>query len=342
MRARSQVRRRRISHASRGWLALGVLLVVIGGWMPVAQASSRGSRELTGPQMAAAKQCPWAACAQVLSAVASGTKVQNLPANLSPSLQTAANSVDAPKGFLGCVVGQPAVQTPLPCVYNAAASTKRMVLIGDSHADMWSQAVAAIASANGYSLLFLAKIPCPLPHVGFWNGLNNTPNPQCTTWKNWAVGRIQQFAPSIVIAATEDHNPYGSNAGAMSQSTYSKGLATTLKDLSAPGRRVVLLGDIPYPSRAGPICLSAHEGSVQSCSTPTGQAVAAQDQAAERTAASKSGAEFINVIPWLCTPKTCPAVVGSTDVYSDCCHITSNYGVNLEAVLSQALKLPTG
>ena len=339
--AGSQVQRRRIARTTGAWLAVVVLAVVIGGWMPPALASSRRSTELTGPQMAAANQCQFSACAKVLSAVAAGTKLQSLPANLTPSLQAASTSVHAPKGLLGCVVGQPALETPLPCVFNAAATTKRMVLIGDSHADMWSQAVSDIAAANGYSLLFLAKIPCPLPLVGFWNGLNNTPNPQCTTWKNWAISRINQFDPSVVIATTEDRNPVNSGNAAMSQSEYSKGLVTTLKDLSAPTRRVVLLGDIPYLSQAGPVCLSIHSGSVQRCSTPTGQAVIAQDQAAQRTAASSAGAQYINVIPWFCTPKSCPAIVGNTEVYSDCCHITSNYGVNLEAVLTEALKLQT-
>jgi SGNH domain (fused to AT3 domains) len=341
MRVRSQAQRRRIASTSHAWLALGVLLVVVGGWMPAAQASTRRSTELTGPQMAAASQCQWSACAQVISAVAAGTKLNSLPANLTPTLQAASTSVHAPKGLLGCVVGQPVLETPLPCVYNAAASTKRMVLIGDSHADMWSQAVADIAAANGYSLLFLAKIPCPLPQVGFWNGLNNTPNPQCTTWKNWAITRIQQFDPSVVVATTEDRNPYSSNNAAMSQSEYSKGLVTTLKALSAPGRRVVLLGDIPYLRQAGPVCLSIHMGSVQKCTTPTGEAVVAQDQAAQRSAASKAGAQFINVIPWFCTSKSCPAVIGSSEVYSDCCHITSDEGVNLEAVLTEALQLQT-
>lgn len=341
MQARLVTQRRWVLRTSGAWLAMVVLLAVIGGWMPSAGASSKHSTELTGPQMAAASQCQWSACAKVLAAVAAGTKIQSLPSDLSPSLQAASTSVQAPKGMLGCVVGQPVLQTPLPCVYNAAATTKRMVLIGDSHADMWSQAVANIAVANGYSLLFLAKIPCPLPLVGFWNGLNNTPNPQCTSWKKWAFTRIQQFNPNVVVATTEDRDPIANNNSPMSQSAYSKGLVTTLKDLSAPGRRVVLLGDIPYLKEAGPLCLSIHTSSVQSCSTSTGEAVTAQDQAAQRTAASQAGAQFVNVIPWFCTTKTCPAVIGSNEVYSDCCHITSNYGVNLEAVLTEALQLQT-
>ena len=223
MQARLVSQRRWVVRTSGVWLVLVVLLAVTGGFMPSAGASSKHSTELTGPQMAAASQCQWSACAKILAAVSAGTKVQSLPSDLSPSLQAASTSVQAPKGMLGCVVGQPALQTPLPCVDNAAATTKRMVLIGDSHADMWSQAVANIAVANGYSLLFLAKIPCPLPLVGFWNGLNNTPNPQCTSWKKWAFTRIQQFNPNVVIATTEDRNPIAGNNSPMSQSRVFEG-----------------------------------------------------------------------------------------------------------------------
>jgi hypothetical protein len=214
-----------------------------------------------------------------------------------------------------------------------------MALIGDSHAEMWSPALASIAQANGYSLLFLAKIPCPLPMTEFWNGLNEAPNTQCTPWKKWAISRIQQFNPSIVIAATQDFKLYNAKALPISQSVYTKALAATLKDLSSTGRRVVLLGDISYLTQTGPICLAAHEGSIQSCSTPTNQAVSSKYQAAESSAAAKAGAQFIDVIPWLCSPTTCPAVVQNIDVYSDSSHITAAYAVSLEPVLSQALGL---
>jgi hypothetical protein len=86
--------------------------------------------------------------------------------------------------------------------------------------------------------------------------------------------------------------------------------------------------------------LAAHETSVTSCNTSTSEAIDTQHQAAARSAAAKAGDQFINVIPWLCTTKECPAVVGHDDVYEDCCHISATYGISLEAVLSQALGFP--
>ena len=320
-------------------MALGLLITVVVGWVSPATGATSASTQLSGSQLAAAKQCPWPICSEVIAAVAAGTRVQKLPANLSPNLQSASADIRPPRGYLACVVNQTGTSTSFPCVINPAATTKRMVFIGDSHAEMWSSAVAKVAMANGYSLLFLAKIPCPLPMVPFWNVLNATPNTQCTTWKKWAIAKIQQFDPSVVVATTEDIMAYSNNALPMSQKKFSAGLVTTLKDLSAPGRRVILLGDIPYLSRSGPICLAAHESSVQSCSTPTDQAVSKVNQAAERSAAAKAGVSFINVIPWFCTVKSCPATVDNLDVYSDGEHITATYGVWLAGVLDQALGL---
>jgi hypothetical protein len=322
------------------WLA--IILTVASVAVTAAPAgAAKAARVPSGPQLAAAKQCTWAGCAQVLSAVAAGTKQTKVPSNLSPSIEGATSDLYAPPGMAGCVLGQPALVTSLPCVYNASATGKRMVLIGDSHAEMFSPAIANIAAANGYSLLFLAKIPCPLPMISFWTNLTDTSNTQCTKWKQWAFGRIQQFNPSIVIATTEDNNLEGTNQKPISQSKFSSGLLTTLKDLSAPGRRVILLGDIPYLSFGGPECLAAHETSVQSCNTSTSQAVVGANQAAQQSAASKSGATFIDVIPWMCTRQECPAIIHNICVYHDGFHITATFAKWLEPVLSEAIGLPS-
>ena len=337
MQAQSPVNRTLPTYFASAFLAAGLLLALC--ICSAVAASATTAQNPSGSQLAAAKECRWAACPSVRSAVAAATRISTLPNSLTPSLQGAKTDIYTPQGLQGCVANQAELSAPAPCVFNASASTKRMVLIGDSHSEMWAPAVADIAKSNGYSLLFLSKIPCPLPSVSFWNQINSTPNTQCTTWKKWAFSRIQQFDPSLVVAATEDFNPYANDGVMMKQSTFSSGLVTSLRDLSAPGRRVILLGDIPYLHTSGPLCLAAHESDVQVCSTPTNQAVSATIQAAERSAAAKSGSTFVNVIPWLCTQKECPAIINNIGVYVDLFHITATYGIWLEPVLSQALGL---
>lgn len=186
------------------------------------------------------------------------------------------------------------------------------------------------------------KIPCPLPMVTFWNQLTTAPNTSCTAWKKWAIGRINQFDPSVVVVTTEDWDPQTATPQPMSQTEYSSGLVTTLRDLSKSGRQVVLLGDIAYQTTPGPVCLAAHESNVAACNTPTSIAVVASSQAAEADAAKKAGIKYINVVPWLCTPKFCPTIIDGIDVYEDEFHITTTFGEWLEPVLAEALGLAKG
>jgi len=187
-------------------------------------------------------------------------------------------------------------------------------------------------------MLLLTKY-CSMSMVGFWNPLTSTPFTSCTTWKQAAVQRLNQFNPSLVIVTTGDVSPLTDTDRPMSQQEFSDGLATTLRDVSAPGRRVILLGDIGYPVKTPPFCLAAHETNVRACDTPTSVAVRAPNQAAEAAAAKAAGAQYIDVIPWLCTKTTCPAIIDGIEVYENLSHITSTYGEHLEPVLTQALGL---
>ena len=47
----------------------------------------------------------------------------------------------------------------------------------------------------------------------------------------------------------------------------------TFRSFACPGRRLIMLGDIPLPAQSGPDCLAAHESDVQSCSTAESAAV---------------------------------------------------------------------
>jgi hypothetical protein len=317
----------------RGMLGWVVLLVIVLVAIPA------GANTPTAAQLAAAQSCPWAACGEVLKAVDAGTKIATLPENLSPSLASATSDIVAPPGMAGCVLwDQSRTSSAGPCIFNPG-QTKRMVLFGDSHAFMWSTAMADVAKANGYSLLFLSKISCWLPDMTFYNALTDAPNTACSAWRTWAIGQINQFKPTILVAATLDLGNRTSGDVVVSQRTYAKALTATLKELSVPGRQVVLLGDMPYLAEPGPSCLAAHESNIQSCSTATNRAVLATNQAAEHDAATNTHTAFVNTVPWFCTPKQCPAVISGHDVYANLFHITSTYAMTLEPVLAQALGL---
>jgi len=302
--------------------------------------SSSTSAALDVSSPGASSGCPSSACTAVVALVAAAPQIHAVPPNLQPPIQDAPHDLQVPAGGQ-CVPLVAGITGSDVCQYatGSSASAPTLVLFGDSHAWMWSTAMATVARQAGYNMDLIYKASCHLPLVDFANTPGGASNAQCAQWKQAAVDWINKSNPSLVIATTGDHAIATAAGPPMSQATYSKGLAALLAKISKAGRHIVVLGDIPELSQDGPTCLAAHESNVSACSTSTSQAVPAANQQAEADAASQSGASFVYVIPWLCTAATCPAVIGKYGVYQDQFHITSTYANSLADVLQNALGL---
>jgi hypothetical protein len=312
--------------------------------------SSSGSSTSTAPTVASSSAsaltvpgtesgCPSAACSGVLAYVAKAASLKTLPANLTPTLQEAGSDLNMPAGYTGCEGFYSVSQTPA-CIIGSPQAATRIALFGDSHARMWSTAVAAIAARTGASLLFVIRSGCPVSTFAFANE-GTVPPATCSAWINDSIRRIAAFNPTMVIV-TSDAIP-GSmrtlDGATVSQSKYESGLYPILKQIAAPSRRLVILGDIPYLMQDGPDCLAAHESDIQACSAPTSVAVHATQDLWQKDAGTKAGAQYVDVVPWLCTKSICPAVIGHLDVYENLYHITATYALYLNSVLQQALGL---
>jgi hypothetical protein len=101
--------------------------------------------------------------------------------------------------------------------------------------------------------------------------------------------------------------------------------------------RKIVLANLTAPANSGPDCLARHADNVQACSGPPGHA-ATRFNAAEKLGAAAAGARFVNVDPWFCAA-TCSSVIGNDEVYLVNDHVTVEYSLVLEGVLSKALDL---
>ena len=117
---------------------------------------------------------------------------------------------------------------------------------------------------------------------------------------------------------------------------WSAALGRTLRTLGKSAGHVVVLGDTPVLDQSAPECLAAHQNDVQACSTTQAAATARLWNAADASAAAGSGADYISVLPWLCTA-TCTAVVGNVTVYRNRFHLSGTYARMLNGVLEDAL-----
>jgi hypothetical protein len=204
---------------------------------------------------------------------------------------------------------------------------------------MWFYPIDVIATLAHWKLVFLSKGWCPanvLPYgnpPGFGNPLGEYV--QCDQWHRFAVQRIDQLHPDLVIVTQEvSLKP---NGDAYTAEQWGRGMTKTLQQLAVPARRIVVLGNIPTISTNPPLCLSRNTTNVQACSSPIPGYLAANNTAEER-AANGVGARYLSVTPWFCAA-TCAAVIGRYEVYFDGYHITRAYAEYLTRVLDSALAL---
>jgi peptidoglycan/LPS O-acetylase OafA/YrhL len=272
--------------------------------------------------------------AQVEAAVRAASRIRSLPANLNPPLDKAASDWGGPAGACFPALG---VSTVPSCVFGDPHGTRTVVLYGDSHAAMWADVIGSIAQYAGWKLVVLSKGDCPADMLPYENPSGwGSPGGEfsvCDKWHRFAIARIRQIHPDLVIISQEIRG--SAHGTSYSPDQWNHGLQDAMDQLRVPTSHIVILGNIPVLPESGPQCLSRNPHDVQKCSGPSGR-VQQQYIRAEAAAAAQSGARYINVTPWFCST-TCTAVIKNNVVYFDQFHITAVYSFFLEGALAQAL-----
>jgi hypothetical protein len=57
-------------------------------------------------------------------------------------------------------------------------------------------------------------------------------------------------------------------------------------------------------------------------------------------AAVREGVQVVDPLPWLCTPQTCPVIVGNLLVYRDDSHLSTPYSALLAPFIGAQLAPP--
>lgn len=286
--------------------------------------------------------CPSAACSAVESAVKAGTHVTSVPQQMTPALQNAAGDILFPPDAAGdCGGGSSTVTLPQCEPDGTNPSAPGIALLGDSEAQTWSISVDALARRTGYSFLGLAKTECTMADLETQVPYSHGAYASCPAFRKYAIARINQFNPKIVVISTLAEQFYTVGGKAISPSAYTAALTKTIKSLQRPGRQIFVVSDPPHQDVSPPICLAAHESNFSGCMTSLSTSLSVQNdgvwQKALQTGTTKAGASYINVTPWFCNKNTCPLVIHNTEVYLDYGHMTSTYGVFLSGVLQAAL-----
>src|SRR5882757_1711970 len=312
-------------------LAIIVVVTIAACSAPKADSSGAAS----SPQTVDSGEKTYPTTAQVLMAVKSAQTLSELPHSVEASL-TQENDT-ALKNPFDCVSvdNQAHAEYFGDCAFGDPGGSKLMAVYGDSHASMWAFALASVAKANGWKLRVFSLGGCPVPNLHFISSQTLAPNTNCDLFHATAAESIRELRPDLVIL-TSFSSEYLAEGRMPGAAEWQQGLESAFHDVSQPGTRLAMLGDIPTWPQNDARCLAAHVDAVQECS------VAAADGTpvnldAEKAAAATVGATYVSTIPWACLER-CEPVIAETRVFSNQYHFSRLYTEYVTGALGESLQ----
>jgi peptidoglycan/LPS O-acetylase OafA/YrhL len=254
--------------------------------------------------------------------VAAGTMTRAVPATVAPPLGPPPASLSGPLVPDRCWVGDYRQTTIDPCAFGDLASSRTVLLLGDSTAAMWSGAFVTLAEAHHDRLVLLAKTDCA-PWLTRDLIFRNGPDPWCSSWHRFEVAEAARLHPTAIVVT-------GFLGLPANPDRVRAGVDHLLGDLRAITPDVTVLSNLPAvpPGSLDPAsCVLVHSTDVAPCNLSVAAFDAAYGsfRAALVDGAHATGATFVDLDPLLCTATTCPVVVAHHLVYRDLFHLNTAY-----------------
>jgi len=216
-----------------------------------------------------------------------------------------------------------------PCRFGPPNAKFRVLLAGDSHAANWIPAMEQLALTRGWSLETHTKSGCPLlvePTL-----LRGGPYEACLAWSKLLLDHIAGTKPDVVITAQ-------SAAVRMfdKDKTVEETLVRTWREILDKDVKVIAIADTPRHAVNPAECIEKDPA----CASPR-EAVMRDDPtlAAQRLEPRVS---LIDMNDAICTPTSCPMILGNVVVWRDEHHLTATYSRSLATALGKRIEAAVG
>jgi hypothetical protein len=284
--------------------------------------------------------------------IVAASKVNKLPSDIQPSLQSLMSSTGyrqiAYVAGLSCSPYSKAslVAHPEPCWLGDATASRTLILYGDSHAGSWIPAMDLYAKSIKAKLAVFWFPGCPTPLVvaSTTGSFYSSRAADCNQWNAKVTTAMTAVNPFAIVMASG----YGI-AHAFSPSEYQQWLNgwTSLSNqirAKAPRTALYLLSTTPYLKQSAPVCLANQPNAITNCGyssagfSQSGYTFSLADKKIRDLASARAaGATLVDVVPLFCANLFCPAVIGTSVVYGDSHHITTQINLDLAPALGQLL-----
>jgi peptidoglycan/LPS O-acetylase OafA/YrhL len=230
---------------------------------------------------------------------------------------------------LGCFLS--AKQTDQPdCLFGDVNASRRIVLIGDSHAALWFDPLDAAAKELGWRLNAWTKASCPMADVSSSRTKNNTPNHACFAWRKDIMARLTgPDRPDVVVIASRiDYTGriYDPHTGvfpakAEADKLWGRGFRTLVGRLVDAGVKVVVIRDVPRAYEHVQQCIIAGEP----CDRPRAEAIAEPGVDVEVARSFSNGVMLADFTDVICDGDICPIMRNGMIAYRDDNHLTNGF-----------------
>lgn len=265
---------------------------------------------------------------------------RRLPARLRPGLAAARHSY--PAIHARCTAGQGTAK-PVVCGFGPRSADTRVVLIGDSHALMWSSPIRRIALNKGWRLLTMAKTACPaLLGLYVQSQKYVDQGASCDTWRRLVMSDLLADPPDLVVIAHSDrYNLQRANGvrypKAQRPAVWKRALHRTLVALPKASS-VLVLGNVPHNQGDPRRCLTNHRHDISACASPRAGRDWRKIENVLRATTRARGATWGGLYAKVCSYDPCSPVQGRILVWRDKSHVTDTFAIQLQPTLRAMLE----
>jgi len=301
---------------------LVVAFVVSGSLNGTAKRLEAAAASVKPPQLidtaaaASLEEPPDAPLQPVVAAVRAAEDARPIPSPLTPPVGSLRD--DIYKFPNGCTPRGGQTKSRI-CRLGDARSTKSIVVIGDSHAQMWMPTILDMAQRDSWVVIPFVKVSC-IPRSWLQKG-------SCSTWYRWATRRAGQLRPDVTLIAA-------SWAGTWAPTRAIRAVSVLSATMRRSSRSVIVVDD-PPGQRVDPTnCLLDSHSTMKTCSAPQTR-VQQRTSAAIASNARRQGVGFLTTRGWFCAATRngrkllCPLVINQTITYVDLGHVSRTYALEL-------------
>ncbi|MCA5892727.1 acyltransferase [Isoptericola sp. NEAU-Y5] len=248
---------------------------------------------------------------------------------------------DRPDAYdTGCQVDQQ-TNEPHPCAYGDRTGSTHVMLLGDSKALQWIDALDPIAKDQGWVLDVATKSSC-----GFSPALqakaSGAPYKSCLAYNAALLDLVLEERPDAVIVSQGAGTALDSS-GDLTRDEMVGGLVSVWRTLEDAGIDVVVIADNPRPhelpsgGHEAYKCVAQHLDQLPSCAFDTGTGLEQSGTFALEPAADLvPDVDLIDMNDLVCDD-VCPPVIGEVLVYRQGSHLSRTYVRSTVPILSSRL-----